>query len=546
MACISLGQARDHWNELNIGPFYVDVQSDEAAARNDLDQLEQMRWILGGLLESKDLPSLWPIRLIVTKKSGPNSGRVIARSGQYIVVVSPEEKPPLGEIVGLLLDANTQRLPAEAESGLRQLFSTLEAHGSRVTWGGPVAKPDLAFARMQLFATKFEYTLSFHILVTALKNGASIRVAEQNAFGKNPDALEKEASERLASGQWEAVAVSGRPLDPRRDFGLHSVDAAYVGAYLGLATLDEDPKGAEASFKEAVEAGGAAMPVGYEGLAALDEREGKDPRPALEDAMRAGSLSAPVYVAAAKGKPEQEALELLKKAIVFNPKWSEPVYQQAQLQPADTPSDAQAKEELLKKAVALEPRRTDIWVELAELQTKDGHANLAEGSWLRAEASAATAEEKRRIEDLQASREEERLNAAEAERKRERDAARLEDERAQDAELARIKAAEDKANARLKDSAKGDTPEEVVPWDDTLPHKTLKGQLVKVDCVRGGARLTVADRSGRTVALLLQKPGDAGLDCAAPGRARKVNIAYVVEADDTLHTVGRVVTLEFP
>jgi hypothetical protein len=538
------GAAREHWNELNIGPYYLDYQSDEIAARNALDQAEQLRWVLSGLLEAKDLPSLWPIRLIVTKK---NAGRgLITRDGQYIAALGPGEKPPLAAIAGVLLDANTPRLPAEAESGLQALLGTIEAHGSKVTWGGPPPNPDLAFARMQLFATKFEYTLSFHIFVAALKSGSSIRVAEQNAFGKNPDVLEKEAADRLAAGQWDAVAVSGRPLDPKRDFGVHDVDAAYVGAYLAAATLDSDPKGAEAAFKQAVEAGGAAMPVGYEGLADLAKRDGRDPLEELEDAMRAGSTSAPVYVAAAKGKPPQEALVLLKKAILYNPKWAEPVYQEAQLQPADTEADRIAKEALLKQALALDPRRTDIWIDLAHLQANDGHAALSQGSWLRAAESASTPAEKKRIEDMAASTEEDRLNAAEAERKREREAAIADDQRAQDAELARIKAAEDKANANLNGSGDDPTPEKVVPWEDTLPKKTVRGQLVKVDCVRGGARLSVRDRTGKTVLLFLQKPADAGLDCAAPPSApRKVTVAYAVDPDEAAHTAGRVLSMQY-
>src|SRR5579863_4822620 len=66
--------AKDRWTELNIGPFYIDTQDDVAAARNDLTQLEQVRWVLGGLLESKDLPSLWPIRILLVKnaKTNPN------------------------------------------------------------------------------------------------------------------------------------------------------------------------------------------------------------------------------------------------------------------------------------------------------------------------------------------------------------------------------------------------------------------------------------------------------------------------------------------
>lgn len=491
------------------------------------------------MLESKELPSLWPIRLILTRKSPSEAARVVAQNGQYLILAAPGEKLPLSDVARVLLDANTPRIPAEAETGLCELFSTLEAHGSHVTWGAPVPKPDLPFARVQLFATKFEYQLSFHVFVSALKNGSSIRVAEQNAFGKKPDLLEKEAADQLAAAHWEAAVVSGRPLDPKRDFGEHQVDGAYVAAYMAFGTLGSDPKGAEAVFKEAVESGGAAMALGYEGMAALAEHAGRDPQLHLEDAMRAGSTSAPVYVAAAKNRTTTEALSLLKKAVIFNPKWSEPIYQQSELQ-----QDPAEKERLLKQAVALEPRRTELWIHLAQLQASNGHAAAAQGSWLRAAESAASPQEKQRIEGMHSSSEAERLNAAEAERVREREAAHQDDQKAENAELARIKAAEEKANKRLSASADEAPPEKVVPWEDMLPKKTVTGVLAKTECVHGGARLSVRDRGGRTLLLLLPDAQGAGFDCSAAAGSRRVTASYVVENDESAHTAGRILSIE--
>src|SRR5579884_1616808 len=193
--------ARDKWTELNIGPFYVDTGGDIGAARNDLTQLEQVRWVLGGLLESPDLTSIWPIRLILTQNAKTNPNGFVFRLGQWVFVCPPEARLPLDQVARILLDDNTPRLPPNVEKGLPELFSTLEAHGARVTWGGPPAHPDLAWARMQLFATKFEYSLSFHVFLAALKTGTDLRAAERNAFGKDPDALEKEAAANLEIGR---------------------------------------------------------------------------------------------------------------------------------------------------------------------------------------------------------------------------------------------------------------------------------------------------------------------------------------------------------
>ncbi len=543
--------ARDRWSELNIGPFYIYSHGDTGAARDDLTQLEQLRWVLEGLLESKDLHSLWPIRIVLTRDAATKS-EFIEQNGQYVLACAPGAKLPLDQVAGILLDDNTPRLPPDAEQGLRELFSTLEAHGSRVNWGGAIDtraqrpadravrldKPDLAFARMQLFATKFEYSYSFHVFVTSLKNGSSIRISERNAFGKDPDALEKEAAANLASGNWQAVSVSGRPLDPKRDFGEHSVDAAIPDVFVADTKIVSDPKAAEAAFKAAIEAGEQAMPLGYEGLAALARQDKQDSRRFLEDAIRSGSTSAPVYVHAAEGRPDNEALPLLKKAALLNPMWAEPVYQQAQLA-----TDSAQKEALLKKAALMSPRATRYWTELAELQLQDGHAIEAQGSWLRAEDSAATGEERERIQKMRTEKEQERLDAAEAERRNEREAAHLDDKRAQDAELARIRAAEAKANQSIQGVAGEAQPADVVPWDATVPKKKLVGTLIRVDCLRGSARLSIKDKAGATTQLLLQKPEEAGLNCGNQQPPRRVAISYAADPDDRLHTSGRVVTI---
>jgi hypothetical protein len=536
--------ARDHWTELNIGPFYVDTDSDTGAARDALNQLEQLRWVLGGLLESKDLPSLWPIRVLITNstKTNPNvhAGEFVSQNGQCLLLTAPGTRLPLDQVAKILLDANTPRLPPEVESGLPALFGTLEAHGSHVTWGGPPAHSDPAWARMQLFATRFEYMSSFHILISSLRGGSSFQSAERNAFGKAPDVLEREVIANLAAHNWQAVSVSGRALDPRRDFGEHSLDAAIAGVYLADIECSASPKTAEIAYKAAVEASGPAAALGYEGLANIAKLEKADPKPLLEDAIRAGSKSAPVYVAAAEDQPAAEALPLLKKAAQLNPLWAEPIFRQAQL--ASNPAE---KEALLKKATQLEPRVTEYWIELAQVQAANGHASAAQGSWLRAEDSASTEAERERIHQLNISSEQERLEAAEAERRREREAVHLADQQAQQSEADRIRAAEEKANQTLDSQAGGAKPSEIVPWDSVVPKKKLKGTLIKVDCLRSGARLSVKADSGQITQLFLRNTEQLNLSCGLQNAPRRVSISYAAQPDESRHTAGNVTNIEF-
>ncbi len=533
-----LAQARERWTELNIGPFYVDTEGDTGAARDALTQLEQVRWVLGGLLESKDLPSVWPIRVVLTKSAAPSDPQFVWQHAMYVAVCAPGARLPLNQIAGILLDANTPRLPPEVESGLRQLFGTLEAKGSRVNWGGAPEHPDLAWARIQLLATKFEYSAGFHIFLTTLESGSTLRAAEQNAFGKDSATLEKEAAANLAAANWQAVSVSGRPLDPKRDFGEHSLEEVVAAVYLADADLASDPKKAEAAYKSAIEMGGTARALGYEGLAAAAKLSHDDPKPDLENAIQAGSRSAPIYAAAAEDLPPDQALPLLKKAAQLNPLWAEPVFREAQLT-----SDPAAKEALLKKATQLNPRMTEYWIELARIETSQGEATAAQGTWLRAENSAAPGAERDQVHQLRIGSEQERLDAAEEASRREREAVHLADEQAQQAESDRIRAAEAQANANKDAAAGGQKPENAVSWDQVVPHKKLDGRLVRVDCLGSNARLIVKDRSGSTIQLLLKNPAAAGLSCGVQQPARRVSLSYAAQSDDRFHTAGNILSL---
>ncbi len=553
MTCFSgLGKARERWTELNIGAFFIDTEGDGLNARNALTQAEQLRWVLGNLLESQDLKSVWPFRIVFTKNEGTNptlrsefvsqnpeeTTRFVLQNGQYLLICSPDEPLPLGEIAGSLLDANTPRLPPEVERGLRELFSTLQAHGTHVTWGSAPVHPDLAWARMQLFATKFEYSLSFHIFLASLRDGSTLRTAEQNAFGKPVQILESEAAANLAAGHWESVPVSGRPLDPKRDFGEHSADPAIIDVYLAAAQLATDPQAAVKAYKAAIGTGSpAAAALGYAGLAELAKREHQPYKPYLDDAMQVGSRSAPVYLQAADGLSGDQALELLKKSVLLNPRWAEPVYRQAQI--ASKPADREA---LLRQCTALDPRKTECWVTLAQLQSVDGHATAAQGSWLRAEQSAPTSPERDRIHQLRLGSEEQRLNAADAERRREEQTAEEDDDRALHAEAARIHAAERRANRQVASESGSPAPTDAVPWNQ-LSAKKLTGSITVVGCVDPSSTISIRDRQGKTTKLLLQDRSQLGLFCGIQRPPIPVSVTYSEHPDDQLGTAGEVVSL---
>src|SRR3954451_9082043 len=71
-------QAAHSWNEINIGPYFVDTDGPIGPARDLLTRLEQARWVLGNLLEDKELQTTWPVRIILTASAPKSSCTFVA------------------------------------------------------------------------------------------------------------------------------------------------------------------------------------------------------------------------------------------------------------------------------------------------------------------------------------------------------------------------------------------------------------------------------------------------------------------------------------
>ncbi len=535
--------SKDRWTELNVGPFFVVTDGDTGEARQILNDLEQLRWMLGNLLESQDLRPLWPLRVIISQE-GPHPKGVQQVRDNYLLVLTPGARPPLDEVTRLFLNDNSPPLPPEVEDGLPMLFSTLEANGSRVTWGAPPAHPDLNWARLQLFATKAEYTGRFHIFIANVRNGTSLSIAAHNAFAKSLAELNEEASARLVSS--EAATVGARPLDPKRDMGERSLDPLQAAIYLADIQLATEPSAAHKVYSEAVDKGGALAAQGHEGLATLLRLDKKDDHAELEAAMARGSRSASVYLWAAEGQSPEVALDLLKKAILYNPRWAAPYARQA-----DIAKESLEKEAFLSKAVKLEPRSVEYWEWLANTQIQNKHYVAAQGSWLRAEAAAKTPVDREAIHALHADSEDGRLNAAERERRERKAAEEAEIARVRDANLKAIRDAEAKANKSL--AAASDAPiSNPVPWWDDPNQRSIKGQLTRVECLGAVTRFRIHLTDGSTAALVIRDAtrvtvdgAEASYACGPQEPPRAVSVTYSAKSDRRLSSDGDILTLHF-
>jgi hypothetical protein len=179
-------------------------------------------------------------------------------------------------------------------------------------------------------------------------------------------------------------------------------------------------------------------------------------------------------------------------------------------------------------------------VELAQWQALNGHASAAPGSWLRAEDSARNETERARIHQLRMDSEEQRLDAADRERRREREELHQADQRAQNAEMQRIRAAEQKVNQGVNAKAGSMPAGEVVPWSSMIPQKKLRGLLVKVDCLHTGARLAVKNRAGQVTELFLADTTPMNLACGVQRAPRSVSLSYAAQPDEDRRTAGNI------
>jgi hypothetical protein len=537
--------AKQNWTEFNVGPFFVDTEGDAGSAREVLTDLEQLRWMLGGLLENRDLSPLWRVHVLVTS-SIPADGHFHQVRDIYVIVLAPGARPPLDEFTKLLMRDTLPRLPDEVEHALPALFSTMSAKGSRVTWGGAPAHPDLDWARLQLFATGFEYQGRFRVFLTNLRNGSSLAIAARNAFDKSIGELDQLARDRLNAGQATAVTIGGRALDPKRDFGEHTLEPLLAAAYVADAEIEANPDAARRNYTELAREGGTLGAIGHEGLAELARREQKDDHNELEDAIELGSRSAAVFLDSAEGQSDEVEMELLKKAARLNPRWAEPLIRQAEIEPALT-----ERENLYEAATKLGPRSVEAWVGLAETQAANAHYVAAHGSFLRAEGAADTEAERARIQKRQTEVEEGRLDAAEKERRAQRAAEEADQARVRDAQMARIHEAEKKANAGL--DASSDAPAaHPVPWWDEPAANTVKGDLLRVECVGAQTKLRIRTTGGETTTLVIRdatkvtiEGANNTLTCGPQEPVRPVTVSFAPHVDGRIKSDGDVVKVHF-
>ena len=298
-----------------------------------------------------------------------------------------------------------------------ELVSTVQIDGTRITLGAPVPEAERTpgWALMQLVTVNPEYAGRSSVMISNLEQSGDFDAACHNAFEKSGAQIRQQADAYLKAGNFPTASISGRALSLTRDFKpvfLAAEDVPVARADLLLASGHTTE--AAAAYKA------LHGPEGSEGIALmdLDAQKDKEARSALQDAIDAGSKSARAWLELGRLQTDSDQL---KKASELNPRWGEPYYQLADVDPAVDKVHLEQRAALLKKAANLDPRSIDYWEALAKTYIAAKDFGEAEKAWSGAERAAATDQDREHIRKIRLDVQAKQFDEDAAERKRIKD-----------------------------------------------------------------------------------------------------------------------------
>ena len=533
--------AEERWVSAKSAPFEVLSNADDRAVREKLAYLEQFQEAFGVILGKKDPHLLWPLRVVVMK----NVQESEIRLGRDAYIASVPENAPFStafrkQLVRMLLDANTNRMPDSIENGLIALFSTLDVEGTHITLGiaVPPAERNRDWTRMHLLTVNPDYAGRTRVFFNNLEQGGDFDLAYRNAFQKSGAEVEKQIDAYMQASGFGTTLVSAKPLNANRDIRTAEVEGD--GGKVALADLL-----LAAGSPQAGSAYGKLKGLGADegkALVALKENNEREAKELLDGVIEGDSKSARAWLefGLLQAGPAKAKI-CYETAARLNPFWGEPYRQLALLE-----DDLNVQIRLLKKATAVEPRNIEFWQSLAKVDVAANNYVEAAKAWAGAERAGASPEQRLQMQEMRLKAETQRADFAESEKKR------VAEEEASD--LARVKAeseaaihrAEAAANKKLNPEGKP-LPKTVEWWNGDAKGPKVEGSLMRFDCLGTSARVAVQGPDGKLVELLVTDPAQLmkTLACGVQKTARPVLVQYNARADAKFHTAGDVVAIEF-
>src|SRR5579872_5027561 len=542
--------ADERWIIVKSGPFEVYSEAGDHAARERLNDLEQFREGVANVIGRKDLKLVWPLRLLIFKKQPPVSPGQIAfgRDANMAALAENSGMPPQlkKQLLRLLLDDNTNRMPAPIEAGLIEVFSTLQIDGAKLTLGAPVPQAERSrdWARIQMLTTDPAFSGRTRVLLSNLTQSPDMVSACRNAYEKLPSQIEKQLDDYIKAGTFGTANVSGRAINASHDF--HPLDLESDASRAAQADV-------LLAFQQYPQAGAIysklQIPEGLEGqgLVALKEGRKDDARKFFGAASDAGSKSASLWLNLGLLEPDKiKSRADLRKAGDLNPNWGEPWRLHANSDPT-----ADLKITDLKKAAALEPRNAEYWQELAKVATDANQYSDAARAWSGAERAAVDDAERERIRQVRLDMEGKRSDFEAAERKRIADERAAEEERVKKQGMDEIHAAEEAARKKLNPNGEA-VPKATLWIDEVNGNAKATGMLVKFECMGKQARLVIQGDDGKPMQLAVRSASQVGMPegekmvpCGVQNPPRHVVVQYVAQPDKRLGTAGDATVIEY-
>ena len=471
----------EKWTAYKSAPFTVYTNAGEREAQEAVVTLVQLRHTLSEKF-GKDLQPVWPLAVVQRKGSAEISAPRLARESYLLTLpVGPVPARVKEELTLLLLRENTPTMDPAVEQGVARVFSTLEVNGPRVTLGAAPAKKDLDWARMQLLLTDTRFSGTARVLLSNFAKGVEGDAAWRNTVGMLQKDFDKEATAYLAKGAFGTIALSGKPIDPRRIRG---------------EELEPD----EVKLLQA-DLAGTSAPTGARALAALDTKES------------------------------------LEKAWRLNPRWSLPHEMLARHE--ERQSD---KAQRYRKAAELAPREVRLWRAAAEAFEAAELPAEAAKMWFGAEKAAATPKERAELREIRLAADRKRVEAEEEARRKVQEAEAKELQRVKDEAISRIREAEAKANAgasktsgKVVDWWDGPKPDGTISGKllrvDCLPGNKLR---LAIGADLKTAKLLKVQDAGKIV---ITGNGTVDLGCGLQKMPRSVTVEYI-KATGEISTVS--------
>jgi hypothetical protein len=549
VSAVCMGENR--WYESRSGPIELASDAPQRQSLITLGEAEQLRFVLGRLLGIDDLKADPKVRLIIFKdaRDASQAGAIPApsliegRDRRALVMIAgqPLAAESIRQLTRMFIERNTGRLPPEFERGLESFLTTLQVDGAHVKWGAPPPNPDRDWARIALLATSPEYGGRAGILLFNLQKGGSDTASYHNAFNKDKTTIEAAVDSFWSAKQFAAADAPSRPLNAQRDFDIHQLDPDVAD----LEMADLLTAQSEAIYKRLIGKNVRLVDC-YEGLGlmALGRNDSAAAGDYLNKAIAAGSQNAAILVRYARmEKDPEKSRTALAKAVQAAPNSSEAHHEYAlRLSGAEQIRELQA-------AAKLAPQNMDYQADLARAYLAAKQFALAARAWTAAAQAATNDADREKMVQARLEIETQRLDAEEAERKRQQEEERKDIERVKAESIARIRAAEAKANGTPLDV---DTAAKAVPWWDgpNAPNR-VEGTLRQVDCLGSQLRLVIFTKDKKTVRLLITDLSNVTVKdrvsfACGIQKPKQITVDYVPKVDAKLGTSGEVAAMDLP